>query len=295
MISDGMVEVVKGVSPSVVQVSNGRRGFGSGVVWDEEGRIVTNAHVIGRASSVKVSFSGDHDLSYEAKILGQDRFSDVALIQVEGVEKSKLRSIEKGDSSDLGVGQIVIAVANPFGERARATFGIITSPSARFSGPMPWSDSVIVSDTKLNPGYSGGPLVDAGGRMIGLNSAYYANRGISIPVNSLAEIVKGLSVEGGVKRAYLGIVSDTITLPKEVAEEIKQDEGLIVFSVEPGTPAKKAGVAVGDILVKLDSKPVSNFYDLRKLLNQEVIGKSTKLSVLRGEKLTELTVTPTEA
>lgn len=295
LISDGIVEVVKRVSPSVVQVSNGRRGFGSGIVWDKEGHILTSAHVIGRSNELEISFSGDGQKTYQAKVVGQDRFSDVALLQVEEADKSKLHPLSKGDSSSLSTGQFVLALANPFGEKVAATFGIITSANASIGGRMPWSENVIISDAKLNPGYSGGPLVDASGKMIGMNAAFFANRGISIPVNSLEEVVKNLSVEGGIKRAYLGIVSDTISLPEDVAEEVQQEEGLIVYSVESGTPAKKAGVAIGDIVVKLNSKPVRNFYDLRKLLTSEVIGKATTLSVLRGEKLTELTVTPTEA
>lgn len=289
------MEVVKRVSPSVVQVSNGRRGFGSGIVWDKEGHILTSAHVIGRSNELEISFSGDGQKTYQAKVVGQDRFSDVALLQVEEADKSKLHPLSKGDSSSLSTGQFVLALANPFGEKVAATFGIITSANASIGGRMPWSENVIISDAKLNPGYSGGPLVDASGKMIGMNAAFFANRGISIPVNSLEEVVKNLSVEGGIKRAYLGIVSDTISLPEDVAEEVQQEEGLIVYSVESGTPAKKAGVAIGDIVVKLNSKPVRNFYDLRKLLTSEVIGKATTLSVLRGEKLTELTVTPTEA
>ncbi len=295
LISDGIVEVVKRVSPSVVQVSNGRRGFGSGIVWDKEGHILTSAHVIGRSNELEISFSGDGQKTYQANVVGQDRFSDVALLQVEEADKSKLHPLSKGDSSSLSTGQFVLALANPFGEKVAATFGIITSANASIGGRMPWSENVIISDAKLNPGYSGGPLVDASGKMIGMNAAFFANRGISIPVNSLEEVVKNLSVEGGIKRAYLGIVSDTISLPEDVAEEVQQEEGLIVYSVESGTPAKKAGVAIGDIVVKLNSKPVRNFYDLRKLLTSEVIGKATTLSVLRGEKLTELTVTPTEA
>jgi S1-C subfamily serine protease len=295
-ISEGLVEIVKQVSPSVVQLASGRRGYGSGIIWDNDGHIVTSAHVVGRADNVEISLSGDGERSFRAKVVGQDRFSDVALLQIEGAGKSKLQPVKRGDSSKLETGQFVLALANPFGGNVSATFGIVTNASATIGGRMPWSgESVVVSDAKLNPGYSGGPLVDAFGKMVGMNAAYFANRGISIPVNRLIEIVNNLSVEGGIKRAYLGVVSDTISLPEEVAQEIKQDEGLIVYSVEAGTPAKKAGVAVGDIIVRLNSKPVRNFYDLRKLLTSDVIGKATTLSVLRGEKLTELTVTPTEA
>lgn len=284
------------VSPSVVQVAGTRsRGYGSGVVWDKEGHIVTNSHVVGRSDEVEITFSSDNSKSFKAKIVGQDRFSDVALLKLEeGVDKSMIQPIELGDSSNLSVGEFVLALANPFGQKVGATFGIITNTNASFGGRMPWSDNVIVTDAKLNPGYSGGPLVDSSGRMIGMNAAYFANRGLAIPVKSLSETVKGLSEEGSVKRGYLGIVSDTIELPEEAAQEIEQEEGLIILSVESETPAKKAGLAVGDIVVKLDSKPVRNFNDLRKLLNSKVIGKPTTISVLRAEKLTELTVTPTE-
>lgn len=289
-----MVGLVNQVSPSVVQVSAGRRGFGSGTIWDKEGRIVTGAHVIGRSSNVKVTLPSGK--SYAAKIIGQDMFSDVALLQVEGGEKNEpLRPIVLGDSSKISTGQLVFALANPFGEKVSATFGIITNANSMIGGRMSWSDSVIISDAKLNPGYSGGPLVDASGKMIGLNAAYFANRGISIPIDSLKDTVSALSVEGSVKRAFLGVVSDAISLPQEFVDELKQEEGLIVFSVESGTPAKKAGVAIGDIIVRLDSKPIRSFGDLRRVLTSKVIGKPTTLSVLRGEKLTELTVTPSEA
>ncbi len=294
-LSDQLAGIVTNLSPSVVQVSSERRGYGSGIVWDEEGHIVTNSHVIGRTRDIEVTLSnGKNDSkTFKAKVIGQDRFSDVALLQIENAS-GELQPIKFGDSSNLAVGQFVLALANPFGQKVGATFRIVTNASASFGGRSPWADNVIVTDAKLNPGYSGGPLVDASGKMIGMNAAYFANRGLTIPIAGLQETVKGLASDGSVKRAYLGIVSDTIDLPEEVAQEIKQEEGLIVLSVESGTPAKKAGITIGDIVVKLDSKPVRNLYDLRKLLTSKVVGKPTSISVLRSEKLTELTVTPTE-
>ncbi|HKW05272.1 MAG TPA: trypsin-like peptidase domain-containing protein [Nitrososphaerales archaeon] len=289
-LSNAVAEVVSRVSQSVVQVRAGGRGFGSGVVWDDQGHVVTNSHVVGRAGEVKVTTSDGK--SYDAKVVGQDRFSDVALLKI---ENSGAKPIERGDSSNLAVGQFVLALADPFGQKVTATFGIVAHANAVFGGRMPWADSgVVVTDAKLNPGYSGGPLVDASGKMIGMNSAYFANRGIAIPINTLTEILKGIE-SNDIRRAYLGIVSDTLELPEEVAKEIQQEEGMIVLQVETGTPAKKAGVAVGDIVVRLDSKPVRSYLDLRRILNSKVIGKPTKISVLRAEKLTELMVTPSEA
>ena len=287
--SDAIVSVVRRTSDSVVQVSSGR-GIGTGVVWDKEGHIATNSHVIGRATKLEVAFVNGERVA--ATVVGQDRFSDIAVLRIENGVTS-LRPIQRGDSGDLATGQFVLALANAFGDRVGASSGIITNPKGSIGGQ--WSDSLIITDVRLNRGYSGGPLVDASGRMIGMNAAVFGNRGIAIPVNVLSTVVSELSNNGSIKRAYLGIVSNPITLPDEIAKELGQKEGLIVLSVEPGTPAKKAGVAVGDIIVKLDSKQIESYYDLHRILTGSVIGKETKLSVLRGEKLTEINITPVEA
>ncbi|MHB1867577.1 MAG: S1C family serine protease [Nitrososphaerales archaeon] len=287
--SDALVSVVRDASDSVVQVSSGR-GIGTGVVWDKEGLVATNSHVIGRASKLEVAFVGGERLA--ATVVGQDRFSDVAVLKIEK-GKTILKPIERGDSEDLATGQFVLALANPYGDRVGASSGIITNPRGRMGGP--WSDNLVITDVRLNRGYSGGPLLNASGRMIGMNAAMFANRGIAIPIRAVSAVIAELSKSGSIKRAYLGIISNPITLPEESAKELGQNEGLIVLSVEPGTPAKKAGVAVGDILVKLDSKRVESYFDLHGLLTSGVIGKETALSVLRGEKLTELKITPVEA
>ncbi len=288
-LSDALVAIVNEDSPSVVQVSSGR-GLGTGVVWDKEGHIATSAHVVGRSSRIEVAFSGGERVP--ATPVGQDRYSDIAVLKVEKTQ-TLMKPITRGDSGNLAVGQYVLALANAFGDRVAASSGIITNPEGSVGGP--WSDKVIITDVRLNRGYSGGPLIDAAGRMIGMNVAVFSNRGIAIPISALSTVVSELTSSGSIKRAYLGVVSNPIALPDEVAKELGQDEGLIVLSVEPGTPAKKAGVAIGDILVKLDSKQVESFYDLHRLLTGGLIGKETKLSVLRGEKITELKITPVEA
>lgn len=131
--------------------------------------------------------------------------------------------------------------------------------------------------------------------MIGMNVAVFANRGIAVPVDLMTTVVSELSSNGTLRRAYLGIISNPVALPEEIAKELGQNEALIVLSVEQGTPAKRAGVAVGDVIVALDSKQIESYYDLHRVLTGRVIGKDIKLSVLRGEKLTELTITPIEA
>jgi S1-C subfamily serine protease len=291
-LSDEVAGIAKKVSPSVVRVGSGHR-TGSGVVWSEDGQIITASHVVGRRNVVDVDLGGDK--TYEAKVMGQDPYTDIAVLKVEG---QGLQSIQKGSSKNLSVGQFVLALANPFGGQPSMTSGIITSSKRTLRG---WGgmvmEDVIITDARLNPGYSGGPLVDATGSMIGLNTAYISSRGVAVPVATIQRTVETLATKGHMSRAYLGILSDSISLPEEVRTQtnLDQDEGLIVLGVEKNTPAKKAGLAIGDVIVKFGNEIVGNLYDLHKVLSGDVVGKTVKISVLRGERLTELTITPTEA
>ncbi|MDP9289556.1 MAG: S1C family serine protease, partial [Thermoproteota archaeon] len=156
----------------------------------------------------------------------------------------------------------------------------------------------VITDARLNPGYSGGPLVDVEGKMIGLNAAYVSSRGIAIRASKVRNITDQLAKYGAIKIAYLGVVTDEISLPREVGAQLKpsQEEGLMVLSVENDTPAKKAGLLLGDIIIGFDDQPIANIHDLRRqLLNQDVIGKSVKLAIIRGEKKSEITITPRES
>lgn len=290
--SNAVAELADSVSPSVVNVNTGRRS-GTGVVWDAEGHIVTANHVIGRATAPTVTLSDGKEL--QAKVVGRDMYTDVALLHVDA---DGLTPFEAGSAKDLKVGQFVLALADAFGRRASATSGIVTSHSRRMRG---WWGAVIenavVSDAKLNPGYSGGPLVDASGRMIGMNVAYFAGRGIAVSVDSLKEIVEKLSRDGRVKKGFLGVVVEPIELPDELAKrsEVGQGEALLVRAVDAQSPAKTAGVAIGDVILRLGDARASDEYELHRALSGEVVGKPSDLWVLRGEKLTGLKVTPKEA
>jgi S1-C subfamily serine protease len=291
-LSNATAGVVEKAASSVVSVSCGA-ARGSGVVWGSDGYMVTCSHVIGRRRSVMVGFGDRNDL--EARVVGSDLYADVALLKIEG---RALKPAEIGDSENLKAGQFVLALANPFNRKPSATLGIVTSVAGSvrgFGGAA--MENVIVTDTQLTPGYSGGPLVDAAGRMIGLNAAYAWSRGIAIPINSVRSVVDGLMHEGRIKRAYLGIEAGTIPIPNDVASltRIDQDAGVLVLSVERNSAARKAGLALGDVIIKFNEKTVANLYDLTKLLTAEVIAKRAKLSILRGEKLMELTVTPSAA
>ena len=292
-ISDATTALIQKVSKSVVSVSS-HMSQGTGVVVSRDGYIVTCNHVLHGCSTVKV---GQGEKTYPATIIGTDGYNDVALLKVE--KPTNFVPIEFNDSSKLNTGQFVIALANPFNRRQpTATTGIVTNPEATLrQGSSTSMENVIATDAKLNPGFSGGPLIDASGRMIGMNSAYVWSRGIAIPANKIKVLVDRLISGGTMKRAYLGIISNTIAIPQELAEQtgLDQQSGVMVFSVEHGSPARKAGLAMGDVIVKFDGKAVTSFYDLPSMLTEEVIGKETEMEILRGEKLATLTITPKES
>jgi S1-C subfamily serine protease len=158
-------------------------------------------------------------------------------------------------------------------------------------------ENIIATDAKLNPGFSGGPLVDASGKIIGINTAYVWSRGIAIPIDKVKTTVDRLMSGRTFKKAYLGVVANTVAIPQEITEQtrLNQESGVMIFSVEPGAPARKAGLTMGDVIVSFNGKPVTSFYDLPRLLAEDVAGKETKIVILREEKLLELTITPTAA
>jgi S1-C subfamily serine protease len=286
-LSEATAEIVSKTSSSVVTVNNGM-GSGSGTIWSPEGYIVTASHVVGKRSTVEVGLGNGK--SHEAKVIGRDPYTDIALLQIEA---KTLKPIELGDSQNLKPGQFILALANPFGRQVSATQGIVTAVhgAIRTLGGITIEDT-IVTDARLNPGYSGGPLIDVYGKMIGLNTAFIWNRGIAVPINTIKHIVETLKNDGKIKRAYLGIVSDTVRLPQEIATQVNQQSGVMIYQVEADSPAKKAGLAMGDVILKFNQKSIHSINDLHRYLTEEVIGKPTSLQTLRGENPTELTITP---
>jgi len=289
--SNAVAELADAVSPSVVNIGTGRRS-GTGVVWSD-GLIVTASHVLGGAEDPTIVLSDGREL--KSKVVGRDNYTDVALLRV---EEDGLKPIQTGSSGETRVGQFVLAMANAFGSRPAATWGIVTSRSRSMRGW--WGitiEDAVVTDAKLNPGYSGGPLVDASGRMLGMNVAYFAGRGVAVSIDSLKDIVGKLSKDGRIKKGFLGVVVEPVELPDEVAtsQGVGQEEGLLVRAVEPGSPARNAGVTIGDVILRLGDAKATDEYQLHRALSGEVVGRITSLWILRGEKLTELKITPQEA
>jgi serine protease Do len=290
-LSDATSELIKKTAQSVVSVK-AQMSRGTGVVLTKDGYIVTCNHVLAGCGNVKI---GQGEKTVYAKIVGTDPYNDVALLKAEGGE---FTPIEVGDSEKLSVGQYVLALANPFNRaQPTATSGMITSVNSTIRG---WRgatamENVIATDAQLNPGFSGGPLIDAEGSLIGINTAYVWQRGIAIPANKVKAITDRLMTGRTPQRGYLGVVANTVALPEEIAEAagLEQQTGVMIFSVEASSPARKAGLAMGDVLVKFNGKAVTDFYDLPRLLSEDVIGREVKAVIIRRESLLEVTLTPT--
>ena len=290
--SNAVTELAESVSPSVVNVNAGRRG-GTGIVWSSDGLVVTASHVVGHSTASTVALSDGKEL--EAKVVGRDPYTDIALLKVDA---SGLTPVKVGSADGIKVGQFVLALANASGKKASATSGIVTSHRRSMHGF--WGvmiEDAVVSDAKLNPGYSGGPLVDASGNLLGMNVAYFAGRGVAVSVDSLKETVDKISKDGRVRKGFLGVVVEPVELPEELARsaEVGQGYGLLVRSVDAGSPARAAGVSLGDIILRLGDARATDEYELHKALSGEVVGKTVTLRILRAEKVSDLKVTPKEA
>jgi serine protease Do len=290
-VSDATSALIKKTSQSVVAVK-AQMSRGTGVVLTKDGYIVTCNHVLAGCSAVKIG-QGERTLS--AKIVGTDPYNDIALLKA---ERGEFTPIEVGDSEKLSVGQYVLALANPFNRnQPTATQGMVTNVNSTIRG---WRgatamENVIATDAQLNPGFSGGPLIDVEGKLIGINTAYVWQRGIAIPSNKVKAIADRLMTGKTAQRGYLGIIANTVAIPEEIAEQagLEQETGVMIFSVEANSPARKAGLAMGDVLVKFNGKPVTEFYDLPRLLAEDVVDKPVKAVIIRREALLEVTLIPT--
>jgi S1-C subfamily serine protease len=284
--SDSIVNLFEKISRMVVAIQLESRKIGSGVVWSDDGYVVTCGHFIRKTEDLEVCLYDNR--TFPAKIVGSDTYSNIALLKIEG---SNLKAIDIGDSENLKTGQLVFALANRRPKQPSITHGIITSRRAsldRRQGEK-IGGNVIITDAHLNFRYLGGPLIDVDGELIGLNVAFSSGRGIVVGVNKVKNIVEQLKKHGKINHGYLGLILREIFLPKDLAE---QDAGLIVISVKKNTPAKKAGLLIGDVILKFNNELVDTVADLDELLTEDVIGKSINLSVLRGEKKQDLKITP---
>lgn len=262
-----------------------QRSLGSGFIIDKAGYIVTNNHVVENTDQIKVILKDDKE--YEAKIIGTDKNTDLALIKIEADEK--LTALDMGDSNNLKVGQWVVAIGNPFGLGHTVTAGIV-SAKGRVIGSGPYDD-FIQTDTSINPGNSGGPLIDLQGRVVGINTAIIQNGqgiGFAIPSNMARGIIKQLKEHGNVTRGWLGVSIQPITDEIAAYYGLKGKKGALVMDVFPGDPADKAGIKAKDIIVAVDGKDVDDSRDLTAIVADIDINRKVKVKLIRDGK--EITV-----
>ena len=307
--SQAVTAAVEKVSPSVVNVEvyqsagrsrsgepQERRGGGSGFVFTPDGLILTNSHVIHDATRVVVTLADGSRVS--GRTIGDDPATDLAVIQVSA---PGLTALQLGDSQQLRPGQLAIAIGNPYGFQSTVTAGVISAlgRSLRsYSGRL--IEDVIQTDAALNPGNSGGPLVDSRGQVIGVNTAtILPAQGIcfAIGINTAKFVASRLLRDGRIRRSYIGISAQTVPIHRRVVRfyNLPRETGVVVLGVEQRSPAQKAGLRESDVIVALDEKPVAGVDDLHRLLTDAHVGARCAMTVIRHTERLALAIFPEEA
>jgi len=310
--SQAVISAVEKVGPAVVNIDVHQRpqewqrrnphfpqdlhGNASGFIFTPDGFILTNSHVVHAATKIDVTLSdGRH---FEAILVGDDPDTDLAVIRI---NRTDLVSADLGDSQSIRVGQLVIAIGNPYGFQWTVTSGVVSALGRSLrsiSGRL--IDNIIQTDASLNPGNSGGPLVNSRGEVIGVNTAVILPaQGIcfAIPINT-AKYVTGLLIkEGRIRRSYIGIGGQNVPLLRRLVRfhKLSTESGIQVISVEKNSPAEKAGLIGGDIIVGFDGQPIKNIDDLHRLLTEKRIGVKLHLTIIRRTEKLILDIVPRES
>ncbi|MEV4799597.1 trypsin-like peptidase domain-containing protein [Nonomuraea sp. NPDC049421] len=280
--------------PKVASVRAGR-GSGSAVVFTADGFLLTNAHVVGTARSGTVAFADGGSGGFE--VVGRDPLSDLAVIRARTPTPPPA---ELGDSDDLVVGQLVVAVGNPLGLAGSVTAGVVSglgrSLPARSGAGMRLIEDVIQTDAALNPGNSGGALADAQARVVGVNTAVAGvGVGLAVPVNATTRsIIAALIRDGRVRRAFLGLVTSPAPLSEALRRRTGQDGALRVVEVVPGSPAQRAGLRAGDLVLSAGRTPVGDAQSLQRLMFADAIGRPLPITVHRNGALVDVIAEPVE-
>ncbi|MGD9538657.1 MAG: S1C family serine protease [Alphaproteobacteria bacterium] len=303
--SRAVVGAVERVAPAVVHLAvtfrnrgrgpNGETpmGTGSGVIITPDGFVLTNSHVVHGAASIEATLTDGRTLT--AYPVGDDPDTDLAVLRLHA---DGLAYASFGDSSKIRVGQLAVAIGNPFGFQYSVTAGVVSALGRSLrSSTGRLIDDIVQTDAALNPGNSGGPLVSADGAIIGVNTAIIrAGQGIcfAIASNTAAFVVAELIGHGKVRRSYIGLAGQTVSLPRRIVRhhELAAETAVRVASIEPESPAAKAGLKVGDLIVGFGGEPVAGIDALHRGLTAERIGMATRLSVLRLPERLELAIVP---
>jgi S1-C subfamily serine protease len=307
--SNAVVSAAKKVSPSVAKIDvtqtagrarNGepreRHGGGSGFVFTPDGLVLTNSHVVHDASRIELSLPDGR--RFPAHLIGDDPATDLAVVRIDA---PNLSAVIFGDSQSLCVGQLAIAIGNPYGFQYTVTAGVVSAlgRSLRsYSGRM--IDDVIQTDASLNPGNSGGPLVSSEGRVIGVNTATIMGaQGLcfAIGINTAKFVASKLLQQGRIRRAYIGVEAQTVPLHRRIVRfyDLPNETGVIVLASENGSPAQKSGLREGDVIIAFRDQAVAGVDDLHRFLTETQVGIRSSLTVLRGTERLLLEIIPAES
>jgi S1-C subfamily serine protease len=299
-----VVDISERLAPSVANLRVTRRsrgghvpaGAGSAVALTPDGFLITSAHVVaGPGRQGRASFVDGRELSF--RIVGIDRLSDLAVLRAEG---SGLAPATLGDAERLRVGQLVVAIGNPNGFAGSVTAGVVSalgrSLPARSGRSVRYIDNVIQTDAALNPGNSGGALVDSSASVVGINTAVAGvGLGLAVPINTATrQIIAALMREGRVRRAYIGIGGGPRPLPPNARARLGRTAAVEIVEVAPGGPAQRAGMLAEDLIVELAGQPVERVEDLQRAMTAEAIGQPVPVRVIRGDRELELELRPVE-
>jgi serine protease Do len=303
-----VVAAVQKVSPAVVSIATLRviqegmfgavpvRGLGSGIIFDSNGGILTNHHIVEDAERVEVVTTDGK--KFQGEVLGSDSMSDIAVVRVDG---EGLPAVKLGDSDKIVPGQIAIAIGNPYGfllPGPTVTVGVISALKRHIHVENHMYEDLIQTDASINPGNSGGPLVDSSSLVIGVNTAnipFAQGIGFAIPINMARRIAKEIIEHGRVLRPYLGIAG--ITLNRDIAESysLQHESGVLVVKVARGSPADKSGMEAGDTILEADNKLLKGWEDLQHVLQNKKVGDRLELSIGRDERQGKISVLLEEA
>jgi S1-C subfamily serine protease len=299
-----VVDVAERLAPSVANLRVMRRGrggqvpagAGSAVALTPDGFLLTSAHVVaGPGRGGRASFVDGRELSF--RVVGLDRLSDLAVLRA---DEGNLVQATLGEAERLRVGQLVVAIGNPHGFEGSVTAGVVSalgrSLPARAGRTVRYIDNVIQTDAALNPGNSGGALVDSSGTVVGVNTAVAGvGLGLAVPINAATrQIVGALMRDGRVRRAYIGIAGGPRPLPPQARARLGRNGGVEVVEVAPGSPAERAGLRAEDLIVELGGRPIERVDDVQRAMTHEVIGQRLLARVVRGDRWLELELVPQE-
>ena len=285
-LSDAMASAVEMADPSIVRVEGRRRQPASGIVWSADGLIITAHHVVEQDDNIGIGLPDGRTVT--ATLIGRDPTTDLALLRapIQG-----LTTPSWVDAESLHVGQLALVLGRP-AKNVMASLGIISALKTNWRTPAGGQmDHYLQVDAVMYPGFSGGPLVDAAGRFLGLNtSAMLRDITLTIPALTIRRVADALLTHGRIKRGYLGISAQTVRLPVAVAQQVGQETGLLLGSVETDSPAERSGLFMGDTLLLLDGQRVTHLDDLLGLLSGDRVGKTVPIRLLRGGQVTEINV-----